>query len=90
MADSKYIEFKQALMLRGLDDDQADALVVDFGDAILTWHDGHYPIINFYCQYDDWQEDQRENKYLSGSWLFSVIREGWRPPLSFKTNRKIK
>lgn len=84
-ASEAILRQKRALKERGVSGKQIDELIASFGDKELDWGGSIYTVIEYYCDYYDWQKEKKSDKPKSGAWLYAAIKEEWIPPAEFMT-----
>lgn len=87
---SNFEELKGSLRSRGVSPKQIDEIIRKFGNLHRVWNFERYPMIEFYCEYYDWQLKQPKNKPESGAWIYKAITDQWSPPQIFKTKKEIE
>lgn len=88
LPDNAYA-YVEILRKRGVSDKQALQVTKKHTEETITWAGIEHPVIDFYCQWYDWQlEHGGEKKPESGAWLYSAINEGWMPPREFQTKKQ--
>ena len=66
-------------------------MIRSHAEGHFLWKGTSYPLIDFYCEYYDWQKKfGKNNKPESGAWLYKAIVEKWQPPAELKTKRQIE
>lgn len=89
-ASEAVLRQKQALKKRGVSAKQVDELIASYGDKEIEWGGSVYNVIEYYCDYYDWQKEKRDDKPKSGAWLYSAIKEEWIPPVEFMTKAQLE
>jgi len=90
-ADVNSKRLLEELQERGVSSKQAKELIRLYADDHFLWKEGSYPLIDFYCEYYDWQKKfGKNNKPESGAWLYKAIVEKWQPPTELKTKRQME
>ena len=84
-ASEAVLRQKQALKERGVSAKQINELIASYGDKEIEWGGNVYSVIEYYCDYYDWQKEKKDDKPKSGAWLYTAIKDEWIPPVEFMT-----
>lgn len=90
LSEANSERLREELRDRGVSSKQTEELISAYSDSQFVWEGESYPLIDFYCEYYDWQKNSGKGKKpASGAWLYKAIAEKWIPPAELKTQKQI-